>query len=85
MTEANLTAAVASVRQQIGKKEPLLGVVLGSGLGHLVERLTEVTSVPYEAIAGMPRVGVPGHAGRLWLGQLDEVPVACLAGRSHLY
>jgi purine-nucleoside phosphorylase len=62
---------------------PLVGVVLGSGLGAFAERLE--TSIPYAEIPGMPAGAVPGHAGRLALGSVLGVPVACLSGRCHLY
>lgn len=60
-------------------------MVLGSGLGHLGDSLTDCTRVPYEQIPHMPRVGVPGHQGNLMVGRLAGTPVACLSGRSHLY
>ncbi len=85
MSELRPEEAVASVKELAWGRTPLVGVVLGSGLGRLVERLSDAVSIPYEAIPGMPPVGVPGHSGRLWLGQLEGVAVACLSGRCHLY
>jgi purine-nucleoside phosphorylase len=62
---------------------PVVGVVLGSGLGAFGEQLE--ACVPYAEIPGMPSSGVPGHAGQLRLGSVRGVPVACLSGRCHLY
>ena len=60
-------------------------MVLGSGLGALVEELEDAVQIPYADIPGF-RVGtVHGHAGALALGTLDGVPVACFQGRSHVY
>lgn len=64
---------------------PELGVVLGSGLGDFAEQLEGAVDLAYSEIPGMPMSSVSGHAGKLWLGALAGRPVACLAGRSHLY
>src|SRR5262245_61937538 len=63
--------------------KPVVGLVLGSGLGALGDRLEQ--SIPYGELPGMPTSTVPGHAGNLRLGALDGVGVACLQGRVHLY
>lgn len=75
------TAALAHSR--IGK--PKLGLVLGSGLGHYAERLSDSSSVAYADLPGFPRTSVAGHAGRLWFGRIGNVPAAILQGRVHLY
>jgi purine-nucleoside phosphorylase len=77
-------AAADAIRDQTGLK-PRLGIILGSGLGRLAEKLQSSTVVPYERIAGMPRPGVAGHSGKLSIGLLNSVPTACLQGRVHLY
>ena len=41
--------------------------------------------IDYRDLPGFPRPSVQGHAGRLVLGTLAGVPVACLQGRAHLY
>lgn len=64
---------------------PVVGIVLGSGLGALAERAATPTVIPYEEIPAFPTPTVPGHAGRLVVGVLDGTPVAMLQGRSHLY
>jgi len=64
---------------------PRLGIVLGSGLGGLADGLDDAIAIPYGEIPGYPVSTVAGHAGRLLLGRLDGVPVACMQGRVHLY
>jgi purine-nucleoside phosphorylase len=64
---------------------PLVGIVLGSGLGGLADALTDTVAVPFAELPGWPAASAPGHAGRLLLGHLDGVPVVCLQGRLHLY
>jgi xanthosine phosphorylase len=64
---------------------PRLGIVLGSGLGGLTDALTERAAVPYGELEGFPPPGVAGHQGQVVLGRLAGLPVACLAGRKHVY
>jgi purine-nucleoside phosphorylase len=64
---------------------PRLGMVLGSGLGGLADDIEERIEIPFEDMPGWPAPSVPGHDGRLILGSLDGLPVACLQGRLHMY
>ncbi len=64
---------------------PRIGVVLGSGLGAFAEELSDASAIPYETIPGWPRSTAVGHAGSLFVGICDTVPVAVLSGRCHLY
>lgn len=64
---------------------PLVGIVLGSGLGALADAIEPTAVIDYRDLPGFPRPGVGGHAGRMVLGKLEGVPVACLQGRIHLY
>jgi purine-nucleoside phosphorylase len=62
-----------------------VAIVLGSGLGAFVERLEDVCEVPFDALDGLPRSTVPGHAGRFVFGRLGETKVLAQAGRVHVY
>ena len=62
-----------------------LAFVLGSGLGAFAERLERVRSVPAADIEGLPRSGVPGHAGGIAAGEIGGVRVLVQQGRVHLY
>jgi purine-nucleoside phosphorylase len=64
---------------------PRIGIVLGSGLGALADDLTDSVALRFSDMPGWPAASAPGHAGRLLLGHLGDVPVACLQGRLHLY
>jgi xanthosine phosphorylase len=64
---------------------PRLGIVLGSGLGGLTDALQDRVAVPYQELEGFPPAGVAGHSGQVVLGRLAGLPVACLAGRKHVY
>jgi purine-nucleoside phosphorylase len=79
-----LDDAVRLVRSRAPTK-PLVGVVLGSGLGAWADSLSRAVKVPYADIPHMPLSTVPGHAGNLVVGFAGGVPVACLQGRVHPY
>jgi len=64
---------------------PLVGLVLGSGLGQLADELQAATTIPFAEIPYHPDSTVPGHAGQLVLGMLAGLPVAVWRGRSHFY
>lgn len=77
--------AVAAIRARAPGLAPRLGIVLGSGLGPIADAIEQATSISYGDIPGFPQPGVEGHAGKLVLGKLGGLPVACLQGRVHLY
>jgi xanthosine phosphorylase len=64
---------------------PRLAIVLGSGLGGLADKLENAVSISYAELPGFPTPSIEGHAGRLVVGRIDGVPVACLQGRVHVY
>ncbi|MDS7595802.1 purine-nucleoside phosphorylase [Agrobacterium tumefaciens] len=64
---------------------PRVAIVLGSGLGSLVEEVDEAIRVPYAELPGFPASGVSGHAGELVAGYLGGEPVIMLSGRVHYY
>ena len=73
------------VREAIGVETPIVGLVLGSGLGGLANRIEEQRFVPYSDLPGFAIPTVPGHLGRLISGTLGGVPVVALNGRFHVY
>lgn len=79
-----LQAATTIANRAPGFK-PKLGLILGSGLGILAEQIQNPVSIPYTELRGFPISTVPGHAGRLVLGELGGVAVACFQGRVHAY
>ena len=83
-----LSYALAWVR---GKAEvsPAAGIILGSGLNGLADRLERAVVIPYEEIPGFPVSKVPGHRARLVVGELpvqgEAIPVVAMQGRAHGY
>ena len=82
---AALETAVAYVQAAVPGPAPRMGIVLGSGLGDLVEAMDVAGAVPYAEIPGFARSTVEGHAGQLVIGDLGGVRVAVMQGRVHLY
>lgn len=81
---ARLEAARDHVLDAAGER-PRIGIVLGSGLGAMAETLDDPTVIPYQGIPHWPVSTVHGHAGRLVLGDCNDIPVAVMQGRVHLY
>lgn len=82
MTDAATLAA--RIRQRAGDAPVALGLVLGSGLGHLAEAVAGV-AIDYADLPGFPHAGVSGHSPRLVVGDLEGVRVAVFGGRAHYY
>jgi purine-nucleoside phosphorylase len=76
--------ATAYVQSRSSMK-PNVGVILGSGWGDLAVEVQDATAVPYEEIPHFLRSTVVGHAGRLLIGKLEDVPVVVMQGRFHFY
>jgi purine-nucleoside phosphorylase len=81
---ANIQEATTHVRR-VSPTVPVVGVVLGSGLGAFAERLDSRHVLPYRTIPHFPVGSVAGHAGELVLGNLNGVPCAVMSGRVHYY
>ena len=88
MAEQSLTGrideAAAAIRARSGSA-PAVGVILGTGLGGLAERIQVETAIPYEEIPHFPLSTVESHSGRLLLGTLGGKPVVAMQGRFHRY
>ena len=65
--------------------EPLMAVVLGSGLGGYASKMEVVCEIPYSEIKGFPVSTVQGHDGRFLFGYVEDVPIVAMKGRVHFY
>ena len=81
MSRADL---VALIRDRAGAEAPRYGLILGSGLGHLAERV-EGVAIDYADLPGFPHAGVSGHTPKLVIGTLGGTRVAVFGGRAHYY
>lgn len=80
----DILGAAAYVRGRLSVV-PDVVIVLGSGLGHLVEEVEDAVSIPFGNIPGFPETSVVGHAGRYVAGRLGGRNVLLQAGRYHVY
>ena len=78
----NAEALAELVRSRAGDTAPKLGLILGSGLGHLAAAVDGV-SIPYSDLSGFPHAGVSGHNPNLVIGDLEGIRVAVFGGRAH--
>jgi purine-nucleoside phosphorylase len=81
---AGAAAAAERVLAAGGSRSPV-GVVLGTGLGGLVDRLADQWSLPGIDTGWLAQSRATGHAGRIVGGTIGGVPVAMLQGRVHGY
>lgn len=82
--QEHYTEAADFVRQRLVQM-PAVGLILGSGLGPLVESIGSPIVIPFADIPHWPRSTVSGHAGRLVIGELEGVTVLAMQGRIHFY
>ncbi len=68
-----------------GAREARIAFVLGSGLGAFADHLEGARALSFSELPGMPHASVRGHAGRVVLGAIGDVPVLVQQGRVHLY
>lgn len=73
-----------TVRNRAGEDPIQVGLILGSGLGHLADTVDGV-AIAYDDLPGFPHAGVSGHQPKLVIGNLGGVRVAILGGRAHYY
>ena len=65
--------------------EPVVGIVLGSGLGKLADRIEDPVIIPYKDIPGFPVSTAIGHKGNFIAGKLGGKQVIAMQGRIHYY
>lgn len=83
-----LTAQIAEAHNYIQSKtktQPSVGIILGTGLGGLVQELRKEIEIPYQDIPHFPLSTVESHAGKLIFGTLGGKHVVAMQGRFHFY
>lgn len=84
VTRETVIEAVEYIRSHTRHK-PEVGVVLGSGLSALADRVADADVISYDDIPHFVPSTVPGHVGRLVVGVLGGVRVLLMQGRTHFY
>jgi purine-nucleoside phosphorylase len=77
--------AAAYIRNRLGDKEPVIGLVLGSGLGDMANQVEQPTVIDYQNVPHFPVSTVEGHEGRFVAGLLEGKQVIVMQGRFHYY
>lgn len=80
-----IKASAAFVQNRIDGFVPEIGIILGTGLGGLVEHIDIKYSLDYASIPNFPVSTVEGHSGRLIFGLLGGKRVVAMQGRFHYY
>lgn len=83
--EERIFKAADYVKLHIGDYKPTVGIILGSGLGALANKITDKIVIPYKDIPYFPMSTAAGHKGNLILGKLAGKTVVCMQGRIHYY
>lgn len=65
--------------------QPTIGIVLGSGLGRLAEKIENPVTIPYKEIPGFPVSTATGHKGNYIIGSISGKTVIAMQGRIHYY
>jgi purine-nucleoside phosphorylase len=75
---------IAFLESRISDK-PETGIILGTGLGGLVNEIDIQHTIPYESIPGFPVSTVQGHRGQLIFGTMGGKNIVAMQGRFHYY
>ena len=77
--------AANAIRARADARQPSIGIILGSGLGGLSNKIGDAVRIPFGDIPGFPEATVVGHEGTMLLGTLGGRDVVALSGRFHVY
>ena len=78
-------AASDALAERLEGKKPIVGIVLGSGLGKLADEIKDPLVVPYNELPGFPVSTAIGHKGNFIVGELGGKCVIAMQGRIHYY
>jgi len=86
ITLEHIDSSAQAIKKQISKlREPIAGIILGSGLNDLADSVQNAIRVSYSDLPNFPVSTVHGHAGRFVIGELEGKPVLVMQGRIHYY
>ncbi|MBA3829475.1 MAG: purine-nucleoside phosphorylase [Taibaiella sp.] len=85
MDHAQQVQEATTYLKNAGFDAPIAGIVLGTGLGKMVEQVNIEYSIPYTEIPHFPEATVEFHAGKLIYGSIGKIKVIAMQGRFHYY
>ncbi|MBP1962040.1 purine-nucleoside phosphorylase [Paenibacillus aceris] len=80
-----INEAAAFIQQKLGSAAPVIGLVLGSGLGDMANQVENPITIDYSDVPHFPVSTVEGHEGRFVAGTLEGKQVIVMQGRFHYY
>jgi len=86
--KTNINEATAYIQSRVKSQttlNPTAGIILGTGLGQLVNSIDITVEIPYNEIPHFVSATVEHHAGKLIIGTLGTTTVVCMSGRFHFY
>ncbi|MFF2875170.1 purine-nucleoside phosphorylase [Gottfriedia sp. NPDC057991] len=84
MNKQNIDKAASFIKEKINK-QPKIGLILGSGLGVLVDEIENQEKIPFHTIPEFATSTVEGHEGQLVFGNIHDIEVVAMQGRVHFY
>ncbi len=81
----NIKEAADKIRSEAKGYEPVVGIILGTGLGGLVKEIKAAMQIPYKDIPNFPLSTAESHSGMLILGEMEGKKVVAMSGRFHRY
>ena len=78
-------AASDALAERLEGRKPIVGIVLGSGLGKLADEIKDPLVIPYNELPGFPVSTAIGHKGNFIVGELGGKCVIAMQGRIHYY
>ena len=81
----NIQSTASYIKNRIGDFEPEVGIILGTGLGALVNEIEIEKQLMYSNIPDFPISTLEFHSGKLIFGKLNGVKVVAMQGRLHYY
>jgi len=81
----NINRLADIIKDRIAGRKPVLGIVLGSGLGSLANDIEDPVVIPYKELPGFPVSTAAGHKGNFIVGRLGGKTVIAMQGRIHYY
>ena len=84
MKKSEIFEASQYITNQVTER-PIIGLILGSGLGVLGDEIENAIHIPYGDIPHFPESTVAGHKGQLVIGELEGKKVVAMQGRFHFY
>lgn len=80
-----INEAAAFIKEKLGSVSPVIGLVLGSGLGDMANQVENPIAIDYSEVPHFPVSTVEGHEGRFVAGTLEGKQVIVMQGRFHYY